>query len=64
MSELLTFKFLTLQEAMVTQISLASSSPNFYAGKCLFFFKKSNSVYFKVGGVGILGIGFCIQGSH
>ena len=38
--ELWTFKFLTLLEAMVTQISVASSSPNFHAGKSGFFKKK------------------------
>ena len=31
--ELQTFKFLTLKETMVTQISTASPSPNFHSGK-------------------------------
>ena len=31
--ELYTLKFLTQKEAMVTQISAASSSPNFHSGK-------------------------------
>ena len=35
-SELETIKFLTLQKAVVTQISVASSSPNFHAGKSVF----------------------------
>ena len=40
-SELQIFKFLTLQEAMVTQICVASSSPNFHKGER---FKKKRKV--------------------
>ena len=63
---------------MATQISAASPSPNFYSGKN--YVKKNNSVYFsaicvnfpckikkfelEVVDVGILGTGFCFQGSH
>ena len=42
--ELYTLKFLTQKRIMVTQISAASSSPNFHSGKS--YVKKNNSVYF------------------
>ena len=60
------------------QISAASLSQNFHSGRS--YVKKNNSVYFlaicanfpckiekfevEVVGVGILGTGFCFQGSH
>ena len=76
-SELYIFKVLTQKEIMVTQISAASPSPNFHWGKS---YVKKISVYFLAIcanfpcktekfeleniGAGILGTGFCFQGSQ
>ena len=51
------------------QISAASSSPNFYSGKtsvkkCPYVPYTTEKFELEVVGVGILGTGFCFQGSH
>ena len=71
-----TLKFLTQKETMVMQFSAASPSTNFHSGsyvkknKCLLFSDlhqlpcKIEKFELEVVGVGILGTGFCFQGSH
>ena len=65
----------TQKETMVTQISAALPSASFHSGKsyvkkitmstfCANFPCKIEKFELKVVGVGILGKGFCFQGSH